>query len=206
MTRGRDRLFFFCAGQPTAPTGRGSLPGVSRGPLREAIPRQEGRKLVERTPNIGVRHRYFLPQGSLRPPCGARGARGHGLRAHNRDVTDEKVADLDASSTGTARSGRSAPARATTKRPRTSISIPGLGSRRAATSACVPMLSGHLYDLLRVYRYKSSTLSRPRDPRPTRSTAQFLRPSRSGTELRGNPHAPAHLQRSSPRRGAAWEP
>lgn len=29
--------------------------GVSRGPLREAIRRLEGRKLVERTPNVGVR-------------------------------------------------------------------------------------------------------------------------------------------------------
>ena len=29
--------------------------GVSRGPLREAIRRLEGRKLLERTPNIGVR-------------------------------------------------------------------------------------------------------------------------------------------------------
>src|SRR5690606_41911259 len=29
--------------------------GVSRGPLREAIRRPEGRKLLERTPNIGVR-------------------------------------------------------------------------------------------------------------------------------------------------------
>src|SRR5688572_8345444 len=29
--------------------------GVSRGPLREAIGRLEGRKLLERTPNIGVR-------------------------------------------------------------------------------------------------------------------------------------------------------
>ncbi len=32
----------------------GSL-GVSRGPLREAIRRLEGRKLLQRTPNIGVR-------------------------------------------------------------------------------------------------------------------------------------------------------
>src|SRR4029079_16810547 len=29
--------------------------GVSRGPLREAIRRLEGRKLVERTPNVGPR-------------------------------------------------------------------------------------------------------------------------------------------------------
>jgi DNA-binding GntR family transcriptional regulator len=29
--------------------------GVSRGPLREAIRRLEGRKLLQRTPNIGVR-------------------------------------------------------------------------------------------------------------------------------------------------------
>src|SRR5688572_21947987 len=29
--------------------------GVSRGPLREAIRRLEGRRLLERTPNIGVR-------------------------------------------------------------------------------------------------------------------------------------------------------
>lgn len=33
--------------------------GVSRGPLREAISRLEGRKLLERTPNIGVRVAQF---------------------------------------------------------------------------------------------------------------------------------------------------
>src|SRR4029077_5651615 len=35
--------------------------GVSRGPLREAIRRLEGRKLLERTPNIGVRVAALTP-------------------------------------------------------------------------------------------------------------------------------------------------
>src|SRR6201995_5474217 len=35
--------------------------GVSRGPLREAIRRLEGRKLLERTPNIGVRVASLSP-------------------------------------------------------------------------------------------------------------------------------------------------
>src|SRR5690606_39875037 len=36
--------------------------GVSRGPLREAIRRLEGRKLLERTPNIGVRVAQLSPK------------------------------------------------------------------------------------------------------------------------------------------------
>lgn len=36
--------------------------GVSRGPLREAIRRLEGRKLLERTPNIGVRVASISPK------------------------------------------------------------------------------------------------------------------------------------------------
>src|SRR5690242_16955957 len=36
--------------------------GVSRGPLREAIRRLEGRKLLERTPNIGVRVATISPK------------------------------------------------------------------------------------------------------------------------------------------------
>src|ERR1700746_2643558 len=35
--------------------------GVSRGPLREAIRRLEGRKLLQRTPNIGVRVASLSP-------------------------------------------------------------------------------------------------------------------------------------------------
>ena len=35
--------------------------GVSRGPLREAIRRLEGRKLLERTPNIGARVASLSP-------------------------------------------------------------------------------------------------------------------------------------------------
>jgi DNA-binding FadR family transcriptional regulator len=38
--------------------------GVSRGPLREAIRRLEGRKLLQRTPNIGV-HVASLSPGDL---------------------------------------------------------------------------------------------------------------------------------------------
>jgi DNA-binding GntR family transcriptional regulator len=36
--------------------------GVSRGPLREAIRRLEGRKLLERTPNVGVRVASLSPK------------------------------------------------------------------------------------------------------------------------------------------------
>ena len=36
--------------------------GVSRGPLREAIRRLEGRKLVERTPNVGPRIVSLTPK------------------------------------------------------------------------------------------------------------------------------------------------
>ena len=65
--------------------------GVSRGPLREAIRRLEGRKLLERTPNIGVRVAALSPQGPERDAAGARGAGGHGLqRLRRTNMTDDR--------------------------------------------------------------------------------------------------------------------
>ena len=54
--------------------------GVSRGPLREAIRRLEGRKLLQRTPNIGVRVASLSP-GDLYEVLQVREAlEGTGLR------------------------------------------------------------------------------------------------------------------------------
>jgi DNA-binding GntR family transcriptional regulator len=45
----------FEPGERLSETNLAKMLGVSRGPLREAIRRLEGRKLVERTPNVGPR-------------------------------------------------------------------------------------------------------------------------------------------------------
>lgn len=68
--------------------------GVSRGPLREAIRRLEGRKLLERTPNIGVRV-AALSLTDLKEILEVREAlEGMACRLAARNMTDEEIAAL----------------------------------------------------------------------------------------------------------------
>ncbi len=130
--------------------------GVSRGPLREAIRRLEGRKLLERTPNIGVRV-AALSLRDLKEILEVREAlegMACGLAAHN--MTDEDVAALE----GLIRDhGRQQSVREGKGYYQESKDfdfhfriVSGAGNQRLSQ-----MLLGDLYYLLRVYRYKSST-------------------------------------------------
>ena len=130
--------------------------GVSRGPLREAIRRLEGRKLLERTPNIGVR----VAQLSLRDLQEILTVRealegmAAGLAAiHMPDadiaalrkllVSHGKQKEL-ADGTGYYQESKDFDFHFRI--------VTGSGNTRLAE-----MLTGDLYYLLRVYRYKSST-------------------------------------------------
>lgn len=130
--------------------------GVSRGPLREAIRRLEGRKLLERTPNIGVRvaqlslhdlHEILLVREALEGMAA-------GLAAKN--MSDREIAEL---------------AKLLDSHGRQESIKEGIGYyqesndfdfhfrvvKGSGNARLIAMLTGDLYYLLRVYRYKSST-------------------------------------------------
>lgn len=130
--------------------------GVSRGPLREAIRRLEGRKLLERTPNIGVRVAAMSPADliELLQIREALEGMAAGLAATN--MTEAEVAGL------TELLSRHAEQKALKEGTGYFQESKDYdfhfrivtGSRNERLAA---MLLGDLYYLLRVYRYKSST-------------------------------------------------
>lgn len=130
--------------------------GVSRGPLREAIRRLEGRKLLTRTPNIGVRVAE-LSLHDLKNLLEVREALeglAAGLAASN--MSDADIADLARLLEG---HGKQKSVQEGTGYYQESKDfdfhfriVAGSGNARLGE-----MLTGDLYYLLRVYRYKSST-------------------------------------------------
>jgi DNA-binding GntR family transcriptional regulator len=130
--------------------------GVSRGPLREAIRRLEGRKLLERTPNIGVRV-AALSLRDLKDILEVREAlegMACGLAAQN--MTDDDIAGVkrlldDHGNQKSVREGTGYYQESEDFDFHFRI-LKGSGNARL-----VEMLCGDLYYLLRVYRYKSST-------------------------------------------------
>lgn len=130
--------------------------GVSRGPLREAIRRLEGRKLLERTPNIGVRV-AALSLKDLNEILQIRESlegMACGLAATNMDD-----AEIDALEALLDEHGQQKSVREGTGYYQESEDfdfhfriLAGSGNARL-----LQLLHGDLYYLLRVYRYKSST-------------------------------------------------
>jgi DNA-binding GntR family transcriptional regulator len=130
--------------------------GVSRGPLREAIRRLEGRKLLERTPNIGVR----VAQLSLRDLNEILQVRealegmACGLAALN--MADAEIAGLQKLLDGHEKQKSVQEGKGYYQESKDFDFhfriVAGSGNERLAQ-----MLTGDLYYLLRVYRYKSST-------------------------------------------------
>jgi DNA-binding GntR family transcriptional regulator len=130
--------------------------GVSRGPLREAIRRLEGRKLLERTPNIGVRVAQLSSQdlNEILQVREALEGMACGLAAQN--MTEAEIADLRKLLDS---HGKQKSVQEGTGYYQESKDfdfhfriVTGSGNERLAQ-----MLTGDLYYLLRVYRYKSST-------------------------------------------------
>lgn len=137
--------------------------GVSRGPLREAIRRLEGRKLLTRTPNIGVRvaalslkdlHEILQIREVLEGRAAALAASRmsaeeiSGLQAL---LTEHEQQDGLRDGTGYYQQGKD-------------LDFHFRIARGSGNERLVQMLCGDLYDLLRVYRYRSSTnFGRARD-------------------------------------------
>lgn len=130
--------------------------GISRGPVREAIRRLEGKKLVERVPHVGARVAALQPS-DLTDLFDVREAlEGMACRLATERMTQEEMDDLERllehhAKTGALKAGDSYYQR------------PGdydfhfriiQGSRNAKL---IHMLCDDLYYLLRVYRYRSSS-------------------------------------------------
>lgn len=130
--------------------------GVSRGPLREAIRRLEGRKLLERTPNIGVRV-AALSLKDLNEVLQVREAlEGMACGLAAQSMSDADIAGLARLLEGHEKQKSVQEGKGYYQESKDFDFhfriVAGSGNERL-----VQMLTGDLYYLLRVYRYKSST-------------------------------------------------
>ncbi len=131
--------------------------GVSRGPLREAIRRLEGRTLVERTPNIGVRVAELSPS-DLNDLLEIREAlEGMACALAVEHLTDADIAGLekllkDHGSQKSIETGEGY------YQESGDFDFHFRIARASRNKRLISMICGDLYDLLRIYRYKSSTM------------------------------------------------
>lgn len=130
--------------------------GLSRGPLREAVRRLEGRKLLERTPNIGVRVASLSLKDLNEILLIREVLEGLACALAARNMSDDDIAALAAlldrhEQQKSVRDGKGYYQESKDFDFHFRIVV-GSGNGRLAQ-----MLLGDLYYLLRVYRYKSST-------------------------------------------------
>ncbi|VTZ51133.1 GntR family transcriptional regulator [Methylocella tundrae] len=131
--------------------------GVSRGPLREAIRRLEGRKLIQRIPNIGARVAELSPRDLHDVLVVREALEGMACRCAAEQMDDGEISSLrdllnehgrqEAVSAGTGyyQEGKD-------------FDFHFRIIKASKNERLIGMLCNDLYDLLRVYRYKSSTL------------------------------------------------
>jgi DNA-binding GntR family transcriptional regulator len=137
--------------------------GVSRGPLREAIRRLEGRKLIERTINIGPRVAQLSPVDLHDILVVREALEGMACRCAAEQMDDKELAALKKlldehgrqdsvqAGTGYYQEGKD-------------FDFHFRIIKGSKNERLIGMLCNDLYDLLRVYRYKSSTFDgRARD-------------------------------------------
>lgn len=130
--------------------------GVSRGPLREAIRRLEGRKLLQRTPNIGV-HVAKVSIDDLRKLLEVREAlEGMAARLAATSMTDAEIRELRRLLAAHGKQVGLLEGSSYYQNPHDQDFHFCIvkGSRNGWL---VDMLCDGLYDLLRVYRFRSST-------------------------------------------------
>ena len=130
--------------------------GISRGPVREAIRRLEGKKLVERVPHVGARVASLQP-GDLADLLNVREAlEGMACRLATERMTDEELEALEQLVEGHAKDDPLKAGDSYYQRPGDFDFHFRIiqGSRNAKL---IEMLCDDLYYLLRVYRYRSSS-------------------------------------------------
>jgi DNA-binding GntR family transcriptional regulator len=132
--------------------------GVSRGPLREAIRRLEGRRLVERQPNFGARV-ATLSMSDLRDLLVVREAlEGMAARCAAVVMTDKELQELS-TLLDEHRQQKEVRAGKGYYQEGKDFDFHFRIIRGSKNKQLIGILCNDLYDLLRVYRYKSSTLA-----------------------------------------------
>lgn len=132
--------------------------GVSRGPLREAIRRLEGRRLLERKINLGVRVAELSPQRLddlllVREALEGMAARLAAERMSDSDLAElRKLLDAHASQSEV-KSGAGYYVESS------DFDFHFRIAKSTNNELLTEIVTGDLYDLLRVYRYKSSTMA-----------------------------------------------
>lgn len=130
--------------------------GISRGPVREAIRRLEGKKLVERVPHVGARVASLHP-GDLADLLHVREAlEGMACRLATERMSDDELEGLEQLIEGHAKDDPLKAGDSYYQRPGDFDFHFRIiqGSRNAKL---IEMLCDDLYYLLRVYRYRSSS-------------------------------------------------
>lgn len=136
--------------------GLAKMLGVSRGPLREAVRRLEGRKLVVRTTNIGSRVAE-LSDDDLRNLMVVREAlEGMAARCAAENATKEELAQLQELLESHKTTVSAADNKGYFQDRDLDFHVHIV--RCSRNERLISMLCNDLYDLLRVYRYRSSRL------------------------------------------------
>jgi DNA-binding GntR family transcriptional regulator len=145
-------------GEKLSEQGLAAALGVSRGPLREAIRRLEGRKLIERIPNIGARVAELSDRDLFDILMVREALEGMACRHAATLMTDAEIAGLRALLEA---HGRQESVRAGTGyyQEAKDFDFHFRIAKASGNQRLAQMLCGDLYDLLRVYRYKSSTMT-----------------------------------------------
>ncbi len=129
--------------------------GISRGPLREAIRRLEGRRLLERKPNIGVRVAELSPERLNELLTVREALEGMACRIAATKMTDAEIQDLEKLLNAHARDVSSSSGY---YQQSGDFDFHFRIAQSTGNEFLISMVTGDLYDLLRVYRYKSSTM------------------------------------------------
>tara|TARA_R110000751_G_scaffold14890_2_gene48267 strand:- start:1608 stop:2363 length:756 start_codon:yes stop_codon:yes gene_type:complete len=131
--------------------------GISRGPLREAIRRLEGRRLLERRANIGVRVAELSPQRLDELLMVREALEGMACRIAATNIAQDDVADLRDMIESHAKKDDVAAGEGYYQQSG-DFDFHFRIAKASGNEILISMITGDLYDLLRVYRYKSSTM------------------------------------------------
>ncbi|TDR92879.1 GntR family transcriptional regulator [Enterovirga rhinocerotis] len=130
--------------------------GISRGPVREAIRRLEGKKLVERVPHIGARVTSLTDSDLVELFFVREALEGMACRLATERMSDEDLQALSALLEGHASSGALKAGESYYQRPG-DFDFHFRIIQGSRNPKLIAMLCDDLYHLLRIYRYRSSS-------------------------------------------------
>ena len=129
--------------------------GISRGPLREAIRRLEGRKLVVRTPHIGARVASLSPDELIEIFFVREALEGMACRLATERMSDGELAELETKLDEHAR-GQELSRGAGYFQEAGDQDFHYLVAQGSKSAKLIELLCDDLYYLMRVYRFRSS--------------------------------------------------